>query len=199
MRYKKTDIETHTDNGYGAGYPAVNCKVYHVGCTAEDVIAMFPSCTEEQADKALEFAWTSAVESFWEYWGDTTGGNENGLSGSAEYAYFPGDKPRVYSTGRSGGWLIVQGLAPVEEWDAIMVRKWAKFEHDVREDVRYRVGKEAILEAIESNCWYKAGSSQYNFADGKDGPVCLADVRQDVNDYAESKHGVSLRQLAAAG
>ena len=199
MRYKKTDIETHTDNGYGAGYPAVNCKVYHVGCTAEDVIAMFPSCTEEQADKALEFAFLSACESFWDYWGDTTGGNENGLTGDPEYAYFPGDKPRVYSTGRSGGWLIVQGLAPVEDWDAIMVRKWAKFEHDVREDVRYRVGKEAILEAIESNCWYKAGSSQYNFADGKDGPVCLADVRQDVNEYAESKHGVSLRQLAAAG
>ena len=22
MRFKKTDIETHTDNGYGAGYPA---------------------------------------------------------------------------------------------------------------------------------------------------------------------------------
>ena len=184
MRYKKTDIDRHTDNGYGAGYPSVNVKVYHVGCTSEDVIAMFPGCTEEQADKALEFAWLMACESFWEYWGDP------------EYAYFPGDKPRVYSTGRSGGWLIVQGLAPVEEWDAIMVRKWAKFQKDVKEDVKYKMSKEALLEDIESNSWWKAGSSQYNFVDGNDGPVCLADVRQDVNDYAESKHGVSLRELA---
>ena len=175
MRFKKTDIETHTDNGYGAGYPSVNVKVYRVDCDAEDVMAKFPGCSEAQAEKALEFAFTSECESFWDYWADTT-------------AYFPGDKPRVYSAGRSGGWLIVQGLAPVEDWDAVMVARWAKFEKAVKADIKYRMSKEALLEGIESNSWWKEYSEQYNFCDtGSGKSVCLADVRQDVNDYAESK------------
>jgi hypothetical protein len=192
MRFKKTDIETHSDNGYGAGYPAVKVKVYHVDCDTSDVIAMFPTCTEAQAEKALEFAFISECESFWDYWADTTGGNENGITG----AYFPGDRPRVYSAGRSGGWLIVQGLAPVEDWDAVMVARWAKFEKSVKADIKYRMSKDALLEGIESNSWWKFGSSQYNYCDTDKGTVCLADVRQDVNDYAEAKHGVSLHQLA---
>jgi hypothetical protein len=58
MRFKKTDIETHSDNGYGAGYPAICVKVYHVDCDTSDVIA---TCTE-----ALEFAFISECESFWQ-------------------------------------------------------------------------------------------------------------------------------------
>ncbi len=34
---------------------------------------------------------------------------------------------RVYSEGRSGGWLVVDGLPHVDDWDAIRVTTWARF------------------------------------------------------------------------
>ena len=83
----------------------------------------------------------------------------------------------------------MQGLAPVEEWDAVMVSRWAKFEKAVKEDVKYRVSKEAFLEAIESNSWYLPHSEQYNFADTDKGTVCLATVKADVAAYSEAKYG----------
>ena len=192
MRFKKTDIETHSDNGYGAGYPSVNVKVYHVGCDTSDVIAMFPTCSEAQAEKALEYAFTSACESFWDYW---AGSDNAGIGENSEYAYFPGEKLRVYSSGRSGGWLIVQGLPPVEDWNAVMVNRWNKFQKDVKTDVAYHVSKEALLEAIESNEWWKEHSSQYNHIDGKDGSYCLADIREEVEKHIEETYGISLEEV----
>lgn len=194
-RYRKTDIDRHSNDGYGAMYPAINVKVQRIACTTEDIIAKFPGCSEEQAQKALEFAFTLEQESFWEYWQDTTGDVENGLTGDPQYAYFPGEKVMVYSVGRSGGWLIVQGLPPVEEWNAVMVNRWAKFEKAVLKDIEYKVGKESMLGDIGANEWWKERSSQYNFytANGKN--VCLADVRADVSSYADDKYGMTLEEL----
>jgi len=189
MRFTKSDIERHTDGGYGTYYPAVNVKVYSMGCTIQDVVDRF-NCSDDVAEKALQFAYEMECESFWEYWQDTSGCFENGLHGSPEYAYFPGEKVRVYGAGRMGGWLIVQGLPPVEEWDAIMVARWNKFQKAVKEDVKYKMGKDVLLEDIEANQWYKPGSSQYNFADTDKGTVCLADVRKDVAEYAVNKFGL---------
>lgn len=123
-RFRKADIQRHTDGGYGTFYPAVNVKVYHFP-TVEQVQAEWPDVDEKTAEKALEFAYESSCEIFWEYWQDKAGDVENGLYGSPEYSYFPGYNNRlmVYSAGRSGGWLIVQGLPPVEEWDAVMVAR----------------------------------------------------------------------------
>lgn len=192
---KKSEVQTHTDNGYGAGYPAINVKAHHIGGlqgTVTDVMDKF-GCSEAQAEKALEFAHTSACEQFWEYWCDTTGSFENGLYGSPEYAYFPGYIPRVYSAGRSGGWLIVQGLPPVEDWDAIMLMRWARFAKAVTEDAKYRLSKDAMLEDIEANAWYKEHAEQYNWCSGKDGQaVCLADVKADVAAYTTEKYGFAL-------
>jgi hypothetical protein len=184
---KKSDVQTHTDNGYGAGYPAINVKAHHIGgrcATATDVMEKF-GCSDAQAEKALEFAHTSACEQFWEYWCDTTGGLENG-----EYAYFPGYKVRVYSAGRSGGWLIVTGLPPVTTWDAIMLMRWAKFTKAVTEDAKYRLSKDAMLEDIEANEWYKEYAEQYNFYEGVDKKaVCIADVKADLVVYSTEKYG----------
>jgi hypothetical protein len=35
--------------------------------------------------------------------------------------------PKIYSDGRSGGWLVAHDLPDVENWDAIAVGRWAKF------------------------------------------------------------------------
>ena len=196
MKFKKTDIEIHSDGyGYHGGNPDVNVKVYRVDCDTSDIVEKF-GCSEAQAQKALNFAFESACESFWDYWADTTGGNENGLTGSSEYAYFPGERVEVYSEGRSAGWLVVHGLPPVEDWDAIMVSRWAKFQKDVLADVHHRLHKETMLEDIEANEWWKERSSRYNFSETDKGNVCLADVRAEVNEITLEKFGLTLHQVA---
>jgi hypothetical protein len=72
-----------------------------------------------------------------------------------------------------------------------MVARWAKFERAVKEDIKYRMSKDALLEGIESNSWWKEYSSQYNHIDGS---YCLAEVEKHV----EENYGVSLRELAEA-
>ena len=55
MGYKKSQVEEHSDSGglgWGTLHPAVKVKVYHLGCTTEDVVKEF-GCSEEQAEKAL--------------------------------------------------------------------------------------------------------------------------------------------------
>jgi hypothetical protein len=187
MRFKKTDV---TVRYYRPGaVPCVNVKVYQVGWHSSEAVMEKFGCSEAQAEKALQFAFDSECHSFWEYWQDKTGDYENGIHGSAEYAYFPDHTVRVECEGRSGGWLAVRGLPPVEEWDAILVGRWNKFQKAVLEDVKYRSSTEALLEGIESNEWWKEHSSQYNFCETAQGHVCLADVRADVIAYATEKHG----------
>src|SRR5260221_11426319 len=38
-----------------------------------------------------------------------------------------GASAKVYSTGRQGGWAVVEGLPDIESWDAIMLSKWSRF------------------------------------------------------------------------
>lgn len=48
---------------------------------------------------------------------------------------------KVYSSGRSGGWLTVHGLEPIEDWDAVAVKRWERFSKGVAEildDLDYR-------------------------------------------------------------
>lgn len=35
---------------------------------------------------------------------------------------------KVYSAGRSGGWLYVLGIGDVDDWDAIACNRWGRFE-----------------------------------------------------------------------
>jgi hypothetical protein len=60
---------------------------------------------------------------------------------------------KVYSKGRSSGWLTVHGLPPVESWDAVDLARWRRFEREVESDVEYRTSAEYTLEAIEANGW----------------------------------------------
>jgi hypothetical protein len=195
-RYRKVDIDRRTDNGYGAYYPAVNVKSYHFP-SAEQVMAEWPGTDEATAQKALEFAYDMAQRIFWEYWQDTTGGVENGLYGNLEYAFFKSHNNRltVDCQGRSGGWLVVLGLPPVEEWDAIMVSAWSRFEKAVKEDVTFRTSWESVKEDIEANEWYKPYSSQYNFCETAKGNICLADARADLMAIAEEKYDGAAHSL----
>ncbi len=187
-RFTKSEVTMHAEM-YRTANPAVNVKVYSMGASIQDVVERF-GCTEEQAEHAMEFASECACEQFWEYWQDTKGDFENGISGSKEYAYFPGHDVSIDCEGRSGGWLIVNGLPEVCEWDAILVSRWNKFQKAVKDDVAYRMGKDVLLEDIAANEWHKPHSSKYNFCDTDKGTLCLADMRADVIAYAQDKFGV---------
>jgi hypothetical protein len=148
---KKSEVET-----YG-GYPSVNVKVHQFGPMIGEIEKRF-NCSEAQAEKALEYAWESAQESFWEDWRE--------MANEAEgLPYFAGYSVKIYGEGRSSGHLVVHGLPDVESWDAIILAKWAKFAKEVRADIDYRRSPEAVFEDIEANRWFEDGSERYNFVD----------------------------------
>ncbi len=59
----------------------------------------------------------------------------------------------MYSAGRSAGWLIVTGISDPDEWDGVMLNRWALFERAVKAEVEYRTSTESILEDIAANQW----------------------------------------------
>lgn len=98
-----------------------------------------------QADEwARESCWDQANEAAHEIWPAWS------TEMIDEKAYFPefppgcrhrftGNKvPRrkyhvnVYSAGRSGGWLVVDGLPDIDEWDAIALGRWRRFDAAIR-------------------------------------------------------------------
>jgi len=154
---RKRDIATR------GGKPCLNVKCYHFapGLTPEAVGA----ATDADFERATGYAWDSARELFWESAGNLA-------------AEILGEAATVYSAGRSGGWLAVHGLPPVETWDAVAVARWAKFARAIRAEMEDRAAADAVREEIEANGWAKPGAELYNFTDGPDGKtVCLADLK----------------------
>jgi hypothetical protein len=162
---KKSDVETHTDRPYGPAYPAVNVKVYgfpHDGeITEEDL-----NCDEKTCEKALEFAFEIACETFWE-----------DLEESARIILEI--DVNVSRVGRCGGWVIVQGLPPIEQWDAIALGKWSRFENYCKKTVKDLTQHGVVLDNILANEWNKEGAEQYNFIATEQGSKCIADMKKE--------------------
>ena len=139
-RYTKEDVRFHSDGFGRRAHPAVNVKA-HRFVSADDVVDRY-GCAESTAEKALEYTFEMHSESFWD-------------QAPEELDYFFGERHglKVYQEGRSGGWLIVDGLPPIEEWDAIALSKWARFEKWARAEVDYLCSQEAVFESIDANEW----------------------------------------------
>lgn len=120
--YSKEDVDQHP-RGYGYGMvPAVNVKTdpwsvdRHFGKIAEEYDdPSFVEWAERQSDDFWNGEFEFACEVGWE-----------DLQSDAEEIFGQGVK--VYSEGRSGGWAIVDGLKEFEDWDAVDLAKWRKFE-----------------------------------------------------------------------
>jgi hypothetical protein len=72
-----------------------------------------------------------------------------------------GPNVKLYAEGRSGGWAVIDGLADFEEWDAIDLAKWRRFEkyaHIYANDIPYQVACLWYLNIFEPS--YKAGESK---------------------------------------
>lgn len=151
---RKSDVETHAEGYYGPQLPAVNVKAYSYarGLSAETF-----GCSEKDYERAVEFAFESAQTCFWEE-----------VQGWANEC-FPDYSVKVYSAGRSGGWVVVEGLPLIESWDAIILGRWSRFARMCQAEVEYLSKAETVREDIEANEWAKPGSELFNFYELADG------------------------------
>lgn len=161
---RKRDIQTHELHFSGPRLPAINVKVYSLGCTAQAVAERF-QCQEDVACKAINFWFESAAEQFWE---EAT---------EMARAIFP--RATVNSAGRSSGWLVLSGLPALAHWDAVAVQRFARLEKEVRGLMNYLTSRDSMLERIEVNRWAEEGAEHYNFFDTNDGTVmCIAEEKR---------------------
>lgn len=116
---RKTDIETHWD--HGLSHPAVNIKVdlWHLGEFIRDVGGADFLAWWESLEEGVQEDMVEAVR----YWA-----TEDGFEQAKELASdIFSQSVEIWQKGRSGGWLVVQGLPDIDTWDAIMVSRWGRF------------------------------------------------------------------------
>lgn len=160
---KKSDVEFHSERWGRPELPAINVKCYNFA-KGLDVDKEF-NCSEDQAEKAFNFAWEAACAQFWE-------------DAQEIVTDIFGPKVKCYSQGRSGGWLVVHGLPEFEQWNAVNLAKWSSLCKRIKGLLDWLTSAEQTREGIESNQWYKEGSEQYNFIDKLGETVCIADLKQ---------------------
>lgn len=174
-RYSREDIEIAQGWNYRmhTGCPMVNVKMYRGPGTSPpstSATAKHFKCSEKLAEQALEFAIRNATEQFWDW--------------AQDYATeVLGKYAKVYSAGRSGGYLVIDGIGrPVEDrWDAIRIGQWRKFETGVREVIRNLLSEAEIFDQIEANRWADEGAEEHNFTELPNGEMaCIADIKRQV-------------------
>lgn len=77
----------------------------------------------------LERAWEFATRSGWEM-------------AQEEATEIFGPRAKVYSEGRQGGWLVVHGLADIDDWNLQDLNRWSRFSAAVRgilDDLDYQI------------------------------------------------------------
>lgn len=128
--YTRDDVETRD------GRPAANVKVYS---TLRDAWANF--VRQERSDEGFSLDWIEENLSdetldaiFWdvcasefEYLTAYATTDEDAIFPAARYG-----RVTVEQKGRMGGWAVVDGLPDIEEWDAILLARWRKFERIAR-------------------------------------------------------------------
>ncbi len=133
---RRDNVQFHR-NGYGPSYPAVNVKV-HKGMT--EGLREFrqyepeasPRFTEEWIRENLN---DDQIESWWQ---DACQLGFEQAEGIGQEIF---DNVKIYSEGRSSGWIVVHGLKDFESWNAVDLAKWAKFAKACRslaDDIPYQ-------------------------------------------------------------
>jgi hypothetical protein len=142
-RFKKSDITFHSD-GYRERKPAVNVKVYD---SLAQGFAKW-AAVEPDHDPRFTVEWIEANLSDEAQSDYFTFACENGIEDAENDAQelwgsrLYGRDVTVYTEGRSGGWLIVDGIdIDVESWDAIAVAKWGKFARWARATADYTMAR----------------------------------------------------------
>lgn len=133
--YSRDDIQTHREGFYGGEMPAVNVKVYR---DIRDAWEAFER--EEEPDSRFTLDWIEENVSdetldgtFWHCCEFEFEYLEAWATGAEGDSLFPDDRVELAREGRSGGWVVVRGLPDLEEWDAVRLARWRKFERIARE------------------------------------------------------------------
>ena len=124
-----------SDDGGFTLLPVVDVKVYDWPPVSQ-FVAWF-GCTEELAEGVSQWVYETARNDFWGWY----------LSDVLDDVLGEYDAT-AYATGRSGGWVVVDGLPPVDTWDAVMLGRWRRFEKMLKEAVEWYSSSGRILEAI---------------------------------------------------
>ena len=135
--YTKEDVERSYHRG-SEGLPMVNVKVY--GGLREGLRDF--QKYEPDADPRFTEEWIEEHcpdEDGSRFWLACEWGFET-LQEEAREMF--GRHVVVYAEGRSGGWAVVSGLPPVDEWDAVALAKWRRYEKFARAeaaDIPYQI------------------------------------------------------------
>ena len=120
---------------------AIDVRYYGQGIDPGQVAERL-GCSLAQAETCLQYVGETLAERFWEDAEDT-----------ARDIF--GDKSlTVYSEGRSGGWLVVNGLPDIEYWDAIMLGKWRSLKVRLQNEIKHIGDFDDIIDLIEANGWH---------------------------------------------
>lgn len=155
-------IETHSEYCNGKQLPAINIKVYKM----PNVTNLFPSISKEQSEKTENFCFNQACHDFW-----------FSVESMAESVF--GENIDIYQAGRSGGWLVVDGLPEITEWDDEMISKWGHFKELVKTEIDYQMSSEVWESNILSNRWDEEGAENFNFFDDENGnTICISEMKK---------------------
>jgi len=142
--YSQSDVRMHNADSIGGPYyPAVNVKVSGFALGLDIEIRFH--CSETIANQAMENAWQLATEAFWQDRAETL-----------VERYF-GKGTSWGGAGRSGGWLLVEGIDIPENWDAIALNRWACFEKAILDLISELCSAESVAQSIEINGWANHG------------------------------------------
>jgi len=170
----KDDVQTHSEGYARSSTPALDIKVYRWPVDADDVAKRF-DCSHETAQEALNFQFESAQGQFFE-------------DAQERAREIWGASIKVYTEGRSGGWLIVDGInTDLDTWDAIALAQWRSFARWVDAEIDGLLSEEAIYEDIESNQWHEEGSERFNMCNCADGSVVTVAELKQVASQAQTE------------
>jgi hypothetical protein len=134
--YTRDDVQTHAEY-FGQARPAVNVKVYrgiHNAWAAfqkdeePDPRFTLDWIEEHVSEDALDSIFWMQCENEFEYLASWATEDEDAIFPSSRYG-----RLTVEREGRMGGWAVVGGLPDIEEWDAILLARWRKFERVARD------------------------------------------------------------------
>lgn len=166
-------IDYHGTGRLDGERPALNVKHYgQVEYTTERVAQEF-GCDQLAAERAVQWCYESAQEQFWEQALDSL---NFAMLGEQSEKYQPvglAEGPfKVLAEGRSGGWLVVEGLPDVSTWNGTQFMKWRKFARMLKDEMKFLASWEYAKDMIDANEWApKASTSAANRENARAAPI----------------------------
>ena len=149
-----TYIETHYDRFTGR-LPAINVKVYDTP-TDDQIRAI---AHENGDDPGRFLAWWEEFTDHPHLWDIESFVAVDELEFTRDYAReLFGSDVKVLQAGRSGGWLVVDGLGDPEDWDADTLSSWETFTEHVRaqvDDFPQQVARCALINSYAAHVQYQ--------------------------------------------